>query len=331
MRYVGITAVVLAAVGCQDELTKYDVSQKGDIYFEYAGITDNNATDSIYVGVLDRGAKVEEMLVEIPVAIMGKVVDYDREIKLASGWRTGIDNMALPDVDFVFEKSVIPAGETRGFARVKFLRTPRLDAAGVKGLHAEFVLMPNEDFNTNYWTVSSPSLLNKSSDEPMNGKSPAVYFGMSAIRFKVNFNNATEQSPLFNPQANLGYSTFSNYFNTADKVNGDWLRVYMDQTGYGYEYWFPDMSATEELGPMAFMKEKIIGYFGERYAAQMPTAPAAQLWQMYGAMLFDQMNGYASLRRINRYLKIYEFTHGEKLKDSEGNVIELGASAARYQ
>lgn len=333
MRYLGIAVVALAAAGCQDELTKYDTGKKGDIYFEYAGIT-ASTQDSMFTAVLQYGQRLPEKVIEIPVSVMGKVVDYEREMAVASVLRTDLDNIAIPGTDYVIERSVVPAGSVKGTVRIKLLRTSKLDAAGEKGLHLEVFLLPNDNFDTDYFAVSSSALLNPTSEAPMKGESPAKYYSMDARKYKVNYNNASESSILWNATATSATAAkyMIQYYGSEATVNAEWIKVFSEHSGLPLEYWYPDPGENDYYMKV---REVCTAYQDNVLVDFTDTAkyPISSVWGYYvQAVMTGMVNGnFAPLRSINRYLKRYEEENGHKLTDSNGAVIELPTGSQVYQ
>jgi hypothetical protein len=117
----------------------------GDSLYSGSWSTIKEAEDSLIVSLALDGTDEGFHLTLIPVSIAGNIADYDRPLKYTLGGNT----TAVEGEHFQAEGH-IPANKNIGAIAV------RLDRANMKdtALVIDFILMPNEYFQTNYTTIN---------------------------------------------------------------------------------------------------------------------------------------------------------------------------------
>lgn len=143
--------IAIASISCkEDELDVY--TEDDQVYFYYAlpseylhEIRYNDIPTSSYTLFnfgLDLYPK-EDTVLQIPMALMGKLVDYDRPISctLAEG------STAVIDRDIEFLPSYINANEHFGYLNIKLKSTKALDDGGVL---AKIKIISNEHLKASY-------------------------------------------------------------------------------------------------------------------------------------------------------------------------------------
>lgn len=155
--FLFIAVLGLLITSCEEEVVPTYLDLNGDtnkgaglnnVYFSFPTDTWDEAVDSTFVNLKesDRFDYAEEMIVSLPIRVMGQVVDYDRTVRatLNKMFSTAGEEY----VQFLESESVIPAGKTSGSLKVKLLNSEALMEKDT--LLAVFELVDNENFTVDY-------------------------------------------------------------------------------------------------------------------------------------------------------------------------------------
>lgn len=143
IRYILTVCSVAMLCSCvEDDLTTY--SSNDSIYFSPSveGAVATNPFDSLFYSLGLVPNSFTDSLISIPVKVMGKVVDYDREfsVELSAG------STAVEGTNFEFANDLlIPAGQIAAEVQIRLFKTPDIleDTVNI-GLR----LLSNEHFGT---------------------------------------------------------------------------------------------------------------------------------------------------------------------------------------
>lgn len=217
-------AVLMAALtltSCSEEdFITFD-GQKSGIYIQKVNTTTISGTpisftDSVYFTFANYGTEYKEMLVKVPVYIMGDLKDYDRQFILTvdesrTTARNGID------YEFSDTACYIPAGKHQQDVYIKLLRT---DILATTDLRIELELKDNENFTVELTSYNSQA----------NWASAASGKELCGSRYKIIFNDT------------YTYTMWWEWY--GDDIYGKWsikkekiLNELMGWTHYDWERW----------------------------------------------------------------------------------------------
>ncbi|MDU1891657.1 MAG: hypothetical protein E6767_13295 [Dysgonomonas sp.] len=171
-KYIFLLAILTSLiffVSCEeDKLDTYSV--ENNVYFIHAN-------DSIVINLkgMESGNFVykTDSIFRIPVRIMGKVSDVDRNISAKATTKDDVKNLdsilmncpqAIYNTDFEILPSVIPANKETGYLNVKMKNSDKLKETG-DTIAAVITLIANDDLKVNY-----------SSEEALKGKKSSLIF-----------------------------------------------------------------------------------------------------------------------------------------------------------
>lgn len=139
----------LTFVSCkEDELMGYQLDD--NIFFSWARTTFADSLDISFIYDITPKA---DSTVQVPVSVMGNVVDHNREFKFVVDKETTTAQEGT-EYKLKSETCVIPAGQETGYIEVILYNTDDLAKKSVQiGLRLE----PNSNFKTNYTYIESGS------------------------------------------------------------------------------------------------------------------------------------------------------------------------------
>ncbi len=253
LKYILLTAAVgFMAFGCEQSLQTYDSGETpANIYFTFANYDGQDnmlAVDSTSVSLLKSGVVMADSILEIPVSVMGLPVDYARAIAFRSIAQEGVTNEAVEDRDYELLPSEIMADSVRGVVRVKLLSSDALTAQGPLGLKFKLELLPNEHFRTDYKALNDPGVALDSTRK---------VFNMSALNFKVYFNNDTEFSLLWDAQVNNQRATIVNNFG---EFSNEKVALIIELSGKTYQDWYPTPEYVRLKAPAGMWAQYVMQY-----------------------------------------------------------------------
>lgn len=156
-KYILFIAVLgLLITSCEEEVvpTYLDINGQtsegagfDNVYFNFPKDTWQNDIDSVYVNLkrADRYDYADEVIVGLPIKVMGQIVDFDRTVKATL--KKELSTTSEDRCEFL--ESVIPAGKATGTLKVKLLNSEALKETG-DTLLAVFELAENEYFLADY-------------------------------------------------------------------------------------------------------------------------------------------------------------------------------------
>ena len=112
--------MLVAVIGCSEQ-DDFDYTGGAQVYFKR--VAGSGTADSVTYSFAVRDNDLEMDVIEIPLVVTGKGVDYDREVNLVV---VDEKTTAVKDVDYVMEKVVFTAGAVETVLKVRVNRTEGL-------------------------------------------------------------------------------------------------------------------------------------------------------------------------------------------------------------
>lgn len=112
--------MLVAVIGCSEE-DGFDYAGGAQVYFER--VAGSGTADSTTYSFAVRDNDLQFDVIEIPLVVTGKSVDYNREVNLVV---VDEKTTAVRDVDYTMEKVVIAAGDGKAVLKIKVNRTEDL-------------------------------------------------------------------------------------------------------------------------------------------------------------------------------------------------------------
>ena len=112
--------MLVAVIGCSEQ-DDFDYTGGAQVYFKR--VAGSGTADSVTYSFAVRDNDLEMDVIEVPLVVTGKGVDYDREVNLVV---VDEKTTAVKDVDYVMEKVVFTAGAVETVLKVRVNRTEGL-------------------------------------------------------------------------------------------------------------------------------------------------------------------------------------------------------------
>lgn len=174
-----LVIVLLTAMGCKEESLLYsgENSKESGVYFFSVASTDINGNplsyrDSLLTQFENDPIIYTERIVNVPVKVLGSIVDYDRTFKVKINGGTAVEGK---DYEKLKSEYTIPAGKALTTIPVKLFRTARLLN---ESIYFDIQLEESKDFK-----LLLPIVVNKSNST-----------NMDATKFRLRFSEIIIES-----------------------------------------------------------------------------------------------------------------------------------------